>query len=118
MTDRKRQFGAWAAGTLIGVPLLYVLSFGPACWWFSDWKIGSGDPARVAPQLYWPIGSIAVYSHGGMTYRLISWYSTLLTPSIRLPANSDGDLIMLERDEIIIPLELDSADETLNFSRP
>ena len=44
MTNCKAAAWTWIVGTLLGVPLLYVLSFGPACWISShvgkaEWRI-------------------------------------------------------------------------------
>ncbi len=30
--DHKRRVWSWTVGLLIGLPVLYVLCFGPACW--------------------------------------------------------------------------------------
>ncbi|HEY3966434.1 MAG TPA: hypothetical protein VGM05_17870, partial [Planctomycetaceae bacterium] len=36
MTDRKKPgWTFWTTVVLLSSPVLYVLSFGPACWWFS-----------------------------------------------------------------------------------
>jgi hypothetical protein len=32
---RKNAVGPWIAALLVGLPVVYVASFGPACWWFS-----------------------------------------------------------------------------------
>ena len=32
MTDRKQPLWPWIVALLIGLPVLYVASFGPACW--------------------------------------------------------------------------------------
>ncbi len=85
IVNRKERWAKWTlVMTLVGVPVLYVLSFGPACWWFT---IPSGysenfpgtnvplPPVR-ARQMYWPIGWLAV--HGPRwSERLLAWYATL-----------------------------------------
>jgi hypothetical protein len=52
MTDRKKPGVAfWASVVLICLPLLYVLSFGPACWITSRTETG----ASAIGTAYWPI---------------------------------------------------------------
>jgi hypothetical protein len=47
MTDRKKPGVAfWATVVVVGLPLLYVLSFGPVCWITS--RMGGHDFASVA----------------------------------------------------------------------
>ena len=37
--DRKTLFWPWIAALLIGLPVLYVASFGPACWLLTHRKM-------------------------------------------------------------------------------
>lgn len=82
-----------AMGTVLVVSL-YVLSFGPACWWFSapmppdiEWLGVSGNYAPVA---YWPIGHAAHWSHRGSVWRVIAWYATVGHAEVYLPTEADG----------------------------
>ena len=55
---RERWAKRTAVGLVVGLPFLYVLSFGPACWladrgWFNDW-----ESLRV---VYWPIHKTACH---------------------------------------------------------
>jgi len=59
MNDQRKQVWPWIAALLLGMPVLYVASFGPACWWFSP---------QVAPQFYWPIGWLAANDPRWSTY--------------------------------------------------
>ena len=103
MTSHKRTAPAWIVGTLISVPVLYVLSFGPACWWFSE-EISIG--IRVAPRIYWPIGyliSIAHESSGteSFAYRSASWYATLGNARTVILSRTyeEGNAVPLCRDD-------------------
>ena len=102
---RKRSAWTWIAVSLIGVPVLYVLSFAPACWWFSETAPSMGS-FKFAPMMYWPIGRIAHSYPGSAAYRLISWYA------------------LLGIDHVLVPTGLrdgwpeDSASEQVLFLRP
>ena len=72
MTSRPPTVWTWIVGTLIGVPLLYVLSFGPACWIQQI----DGNDFGCAPQIYWPLGYVAAWSDSGFVDRALSWYAT------------------------------------------
>jgi hypothetical protein len=85
--DRKRLLWPWIAALLIALPVLYVASFGPACWWLSTDEIPkiSLDPGQPydmprglaphAPQVYWPLGWMAAHAPRPIS-RVIFWYAT------------------------------------------
>jgi hypothetical protein len=52
MSDERRPLWPWIAALLIGLPVLYVLSFGPACW------VASRNRAALLSlnSVYLPIG--------------------------------------------------------------
>jgi len=35
IVNRKERWAKWMLATTIGLPVLYVASIGPACWWLS-----------------------------------------------------------------------------------
>lgn len=49
--ERKKPVWPWIAALLIGLPLMYVVSFGPACWVSSRAAIA----LQVLPTVYRPI---------------------------------------------------------------
>jgi hypothetical protein len=83
LADRSRRF--WII-TVMSLPVLYVGSFGPACWWFS--KQEKGVYHRVALP-YWPIGWAAKHGPRGLS-RAIWWYATLSGKWIIVPADFSG----------------------------
>lgn len=101
----SRKFRRWTAGLLIGVPLIYVASFGPACWWFAasarevPGGPAIGNDAAVVSRAYWPIGWILD------RYRslrpVFTWYSRLFGV----------------RSAVIVPVTGRSAQGTLLWSR-
>src|SRR5262245_17890495 len=93
--ERKKPLWQWIVALLIGFPILYVASFGPACWWFSTQPIslpGAPPPIRNAPRLYWPIGWVE--SHGPRPLRRAIWnYATAGIPEgviLAIPISWDG----------------------------
>ena len=75
MSDgRKTPLGPWVA-VLIGLPVLYVVSFGPACWTTSRTNSGAG----IIPVVYAPI--VKCLSSKKMWLRwTVSKFSTLGAP--------------------------------------
>ncbi|MGE5191994.1 MAG: hypothetical protein ACM3U2_05785 [Deltaproteobacteria bacterium] len=72
MTDRKKPGMAfWATVVVVCLPLLYVLSFGPACWITSWTNIG----ARIIPIVYRPI--TRCLSSSAPVDGAIRWFSNL-----------------------------------------
>jgi hypothetical protein len=96
MTLRKRRFEIWTAILILGTPVLYVLSFGPACWWLPHRPTttrGDLEIVPVAPKIYWPIGALAQQyvkrtGHPDFFFKFIGWYATLGTEAICVPTNS------------------------------
>jgi hypothetical protein len=86
----------WAKRTLmaaVGLPVLYGLSFGPACWWFSTPSSRQfealercGVDVPCAPRQYWPIGWLAKEMPGPIR-DAISWYATRRECLVTLPAS-------------------------------
>jgi hypothetical protein len=55
--DRKKPVWPWIAALLIGLPALYVLSFGPACYLVSNQTVSSKNAWRA----FRPLARLGVY---------------------------------------------------------
>ena len=76
--ERKpRSVWPWIAALLIGLPVLYVASFGPACWLSS--RLGHG--AGILPVIYRPIVR-------NMEHSKPNW-SSYSSPGAKLPSVGD-----------------------------
>jgi hypothetical protein len=78
--NRRERWAKWTLVVVVGSPVLYVASFGPACWWFGRTEqpplVGMGGPIKFAPRMYWPIGWLAF--HGPQfVCDSINWYANL-----------------------------------------
>ena len=95
--ERKKLAWPRIVAGLIGLPLLYVASFGPACWWLSP-EMASSGPWKFgqAPWVFWPIGWAV--EHGPDPVRhSIAWYATAVGDwtSIRVDTDWDGKVTWL-----------------------
>jgi len=61
--ERKRAVWPWIAAQIIGLPVLYVASFGPACWVMSQVDVGGWVEPHSAMRIYSPLGKIAYNEH-------------------------------------------------------
>jgi len=52
--ERTRAIWPWIVAVLVGLPVLYVASFGPACWIAA--RTGGEGMLKFG---YWPVGRIA-----------------------------------------------------------
>lgn len=101
--NRRERWAKWTLAGVLAMPVLYVLSFGPACWWFSPgapeppFVEGSrlqqevnlrGTTGRRAPIGYWPLGRLVAYGPEPVS-RVIQSYATL-HGSIDLPYDPRG----------------------------
>ena len=76
--NRREQWAKWTlAGTMIGVPILYVLGFGPICWLYhSDWFADDDIPFAIERHVYEPILWLDEEGPGPMRIA-IDWYAHL-----------------------------------------
>jgi hypothetical protein len=95
ITNRRERWAMWMLATVVSVPLFYVVSFGPACWWFaSAWTPtgpygGISCPGPAAPRIYWPIGRLSM--RGPRPIRsAIGWYAKRRSDHVMLPFEPDG----------------------------
>jgi hypothetical protein len=75
MSDAEKKFRAWplAAVLLVGLPMMYVGSFGPACWLSSRGEHG----AALLPLVYRPItwGLSGDAESESVIHDAIQWYA-------------------------------------------
>lgn len=84
-----------AALVLCVAPFLYVLSFGPACWFASSTGVAYPDvrSSRIL-RVYWPVGWCAeTWGWENTLGSTVDWYGRLFLPSggsVGLPVASHG----------------------------
>ena len=82
MSNRTRSRGEWIAALSIGLPLAYVLSFGPAMWLMGcllkAGLINEGGQV-VFGVLYFPLWWIGERSP--VIEAVLRWYAALLNPA-------------------------------------
>jgi hypothetical protein len=80
IVNRRELWVKWALAGVVGVPMLYVLSFGPACWLQSRCqRLSTSADSKLFAALYWPIG-LAAY-HGIPGARVCLHYGEMWMPS-------------------------------------
>ena len=96
MTDRKKHGAAFWATVGLFLPVLYVLSFGPACWWTAE-AFGPGRVTNFSDSVmvvYWPLGAVAVNEKSPFS-KPLRWWITLGVPSGKIafiPTGPDGTI--------------------------
>src|SRR5262245_59123258 len=99
MSNEKKRPGwiLWTTMAMVGLRLRYVISFGPACWWFSTALPGWDEPME-APTIYAPIGWVYWNTDDdAWICRAIRRYATLRHRWITVPHNLRGDRVPLIR---------------------
>jgi hypothetical protein len=88
MTPSRKKPGVafWATVVVVSLPLLYVLSFGPVCWWLlePDQELNEWQTSAMAPTVYEPIG--------WLHHRIPSWLADAFDAYITLGMR-EGDII-------------------------
>jgi hypothetical protein len=67
--NRRERWAKRTLAAVVGLPVLYVASFGPACWFTSRTHIG----IFTLPTVYRPI--LSVMSDRSNVTKLLRWYS-------------------------------------------
>ena len=69
IVNRRERWAKWTLAGVLGLPALYVASFGPACWFSSRTRIGNFN----LPTVYRPI--LSAMSRGSNVTKVFSWYA-------------------------------------------
>jgi hypothetical protein len=85
IVNRRELWAKWTLVVLIGLPVMYVGSFGPACWIARSEQFPRfGMEFKVASRIYWPFG--AILKDGTPTVAsVVAWYATLGTSQFLVP---------------------------------
>ena len=96
MRDERKPLWPWIAVLLIGLPVLYVASFGPVCWLTADPRPISPLRSSTAPRgmiVYYPLGRVAMRGPAVVMYRL-RWWMYLGAKNgftVSVPTDLDGN---------------------------
>jgi hypothetical protein len=93
IVNRHERWAKWTlAAVVAGLPVLYVLSFGAACWWASGHPDEIGIRTVPAAWLYWPIGraKMRLPRAAGKT---ICRLATLYGEPLPIPITADGETL-------------------------
>ena len=89
IVNRREWWAKRLAAVLLVSPVLYVVSFGPACWLLRGNR-------ENAPRLYWPVGWVLMYGHPAFRPPIL-WYAMLGISDghrVELAASHDGRLLL------------------------
>jgi len=77
MSDDRKKLGwtVWATEALVGLPLLYLASFGPSVWLANHGYVSDGVSEFIAT-VYFPIVWLHVDGPGPISHA-IEWYAEL-----------------------------------------
>ena len=105
--NRRDRCAKWTlAGVIVGLPMLYVGSFGPACWWMAE-KVPEfpggprvGSNAAYLSKAYWPIG-----------------WAVEQNPSLR-PMIARYSRLFGARTAVLVPIKGTGAEGTILWLQP
>jgi hypothetical protein len=119
--NRRERWAKWALILAVGLPVVYVASFGPACWVSSHTEVGQ----TAVSWIFRPLGKLcADYSFAvespspGVHSEWLDWYSTVFAPDgwawqYTFDIGSDGRIVVDDRLEIVRQTRW--APETIGF---
>ena len=94
--DRKKPIWPWITALLIGLPVLYVALFGPACW-ICGRAPESYTLWNATGSFYSPILRVWWRNFPGTTSNTIAWYANLgARIEITVSETSDGDVCLVQ----------------------
>jgi hypothetical protein len=92
IVNRRDRWAKWSLAAVVGPPLLYILSFGPMCWYASR-LIQIDDDRDKADLIGWPfipLGKIAV-DGPYLVRRMLVNYAVIGVPEGYVPLVPWGD---------------------------
>jgi hypothetical protein len=96
IVNRKERWAKWTLAATLAAPVLYVASFGPACWIYSrTWDSESWwvwKAWETANRIYYPI--LQQWDGSGPVSRTLDWYGNLFSAAevgCCYPTNGDPD---------------------------
>jgi len=115
--NRRERWAKWTLAAVVGLPALYVASFGPACWMTAQTWNHSGAPSRQrGMSIYFPLGAIAFESRT-KSGACLSWWIQAGLPSAEhlavVPMNIDETefLVVMAGPDIHNHFRLQTATE-------
>src|SRR5262245_56952687 len=79
--DRKKALWPSIMALLIGLPVLYVASFGPACWYASHYVENHARPPKPwIGCVYFPLGQLAICGPPSIAGQLRKFASAYIPP--------------------------------------
>jgi hypothetical protein len=96
--NRRERWAKWTLAAVVGLPVLYVASFGPACWLTSQVDGGGWMVPNPALRIYWPLGRISRKEHtDSRCGQWLRWWMTVGLTEGRcavVPTDSGGSWTM------------------------
>ena len=99
MGDERKKAGVWPwiVGLLVGLPVLYVASFGPACWMTAGHR-GRMTPFHPVMIAYVPLGMILGTDPLGEDWpsKILQRWATLMAPkgsAVSVPTRWNGESV-------------------------
>lgn len=84
--NRREHWAKWTLAAVVSLPVLYIASFGPACWLSPARHYPLfGQPQRVAPGIYRPLGLLIKHGPSPIADALI-WYAEAGADHVLIPA--------------------------------
>lgn len=92
IVNRRERWEKWTLAILFGLPVLYVASLGPACWFAvkSDGPKVNGEAPRKVSSVYKPIGWTMINGRKPIA-NAVKRYATLRTQYVIVPADWNGN---------------------------
>lgn len=80
--NRKERWAKWTlVGTIVGVPILYIGSFGPACWATSNANPDVDvNQTNRALAIYWPLAKALSSAPNSRFGEWLIWWMMIGTP--------------------------------------
>jgi hypothetical protein len=107
--NRRERWAKWTlAGVIVGLPVLYVASFGPACW-IASHTVRFDSSYDSIPVAYWPIGRMTLMENivGDCLLRYAQ-FGMKTDAWISIPTSSDGFRLVIFGDSVTAANDRDS----------
>jgi hypothetical protein len=93
--NRRERWATWALVAVVGSPVCYAGSLGPACWWFGSdspklpWGATHEPDGIYSPRIYWPIGRLVQHAPTPIA-TAVGWYTVRDGKPVMIPLEPRG----------------------------
>lgn len=96
IVNRKERWAKWTLAAAVGLPVLYIASFGPWCWAFSRWGDIDGG---IRASIFHPLVKMWIKANADSRFSIaINWYANAFANCHIGPGRDGSGYVIINYD--------------------